>query len=431
MLRLLYELFYKITMFALVDCNNFFVSCEKVFRPDLKGKPVLVLSNNDGCAVSRSQEIKNLGIPMGAPYFKYKHILEKHSAKTFSGNFSLYGNISQRVMSCLRHINGPIEVYSIDEAFLDITHIPEKEYDNYAYEIKTAVLQWTGIPISIGIAPTKTLAKAANHIAKTQPEYNNVCVFTKDNTDILLQKISVSDIWGIGRQLSKKLSTHGITNAYQLKQEPIEKIKKLLHTNGVYKSLELRGQPCTQIDTEFLYIRKGILSSRSFGSPIITLNELKEATALYTARACHKLRKQHSLAQTITVFIKTNRHSKPYYSNSYTIQLEEPTNYTPTFISAAHKGLLRIYQNNKHYKKAGIYLSNIRPAHQKQSSLFENTKDNEKKDRIMKTLDRLTAKHGSQSIFIAAEGIKKQWYAKSETRSPAYLTNWKELPKSH
>ncbi|MBN2100492.1 Y-family DNA polymerase [Candidatus Dojkabacteria bacterium] len=421
----------KTRLFALVDCNNFYASCERVFNPNLRNKPIVVLSNNDGIIIARSQEAKELGIQMGAPLFKTQAHIDKHNVYVFSSNFTLYGDMSNRVMRILHRFSPEVEIYSIDEAFLSLINLKLDTSTRYCTHIRETVRQWTGIPISIGIAPTKTLAKAANKLAKKIPELNGILDLT-DHPKIneLLNQLSVSDIWGIGRKYAKFLQSHNIHTAMQLKNASDKWIQKHMTISGLRTIWELRGISCINLEDD-TQPRKGILSSRSFSHPVETLNELKESVAKHTTIAAEKLRSQNSSAAQISVFITTNRfNNSPQYSNSATVSLSEATDYTPKLIEYSHKALEKIFKPGYLYKKAGVMIPQTIPSDSTQKNLLtpcsENTYHTNKK--IMETIDRLNLRWGRATIKTAAEGIKQEWKTKMEKRTPRYTTRWDEIP---
>lgn len=419
-------------MYALVDCNNFFVSCERVFRPDLENKPVIVLSNNDGCAVARSNEVKALGIPMGAPIFKYKDLVAKHNIQLFSGNFPLYGDISNRIVQVLRKFTPQLEVYSIDESFLKLNHLPEKDLLKHGQIIKQAVAKWVGVPVSVGIAPTKTLAKAANEIAKMHSQFSGVLYLMGQNelgsNSDLLELLPINDVWGVGRQHTKLLKAHGIFTAQQLRDLPLNWVEQKLHVQGKRMVMELRGTVCFTTNNH-LEPRKTVITSRSFGTPVTEFQDLKEAVASYVCRAAEKLRQEDLQARFITVYLKTSPHRRDvrYYSNSYTISLPEPSNYNPLLIEKSIEALKHIYLPNLAYKKAGILLSELVPTSQTQLNLLESVSNRTTQLQLMKVVDKINHHYGSRTIRQAATGLSKPWKLKQQSRSPRYTTKWSEI----
>ncbi|MFH1547219.1 MAG: Y-family DNA polymerase [bacterium] len=419
--------------YCLVDCNNFFASCERVFNPKLKNKPVVVLTNNDGCIVARSNEVKKLGIPMGAPYFKYKNELINHGVAVFSSNYELYGDMSNRVMKTLFDFTPNIEIYSIDEAFLDFTGLYLSDFDDYGRKIRNTVTKNTGIPISVGIAKTKTLAKIATEIAKKDKILDGVLDISNVYPNVIdnyLKKIEVVDVWGIGRRNSMKLQIRDINTAYDLKNMNLKDARKLLTVTGQRTVMELNGISCIPIG-EVPDPKKNIASTRSFGRPVTTFNELSESVASYCARACEKLRDQNSKAYTIMVFILTNRFSKyePFYANSAVSTLYKASSYTPDITKAAISCLEKIYLDGKNYKKAGVILSNIVPEENFQMSVFEryDPKNNKEESNIMKAVDHLNHVYGNNTVVSLTEGIEKRWKMRRELLSQRFTTNWNEL----
>jgi DNA polymerase V len=402
--------------YALIDCNNFFVSCERAFNPSLNNKPVIVLSNNDGCVISRSNEAKALNIPMGIPLFKIKDIINQHNVVVCSSNFRLYGDISKRVMISLQILCDKIEPYSIDEAFTSISCLQEGHF------IKKKIMQWTGIPTSVGIGKTKTLAKAANEIAKKYPQFKGVLEINDLN---LLKLLPIEDVWGVGRQYSKHLKACKVYTAYDLIQKTDEWIHQKMKTPGLQTVFELRGTECKTLKTKNTH-RKSVLSSRSFGKPVTTLSELKEAVATYINTAARKLRSENLVTSRVTTFINTGKsqYGTSYY-NSEETDLLVATNFTPDLIKLAHENLEKIFKPNIKYKKAGVLFTNLKPANPTQLSITEEVKNTEP---LMQTIDYLNEKWGKYAIHPASTGIKKHWQMKSNMRSQEFTTNWKELP---
>lgn len=416
------------TVFALVDCNNFYVSCERLFRPELEGRPVVVLSNNDGCIIARSNEAKALGIPMGAPYFKNRSFIEKNKVKVFSSNYVLYGDLSQRVMSILQQAEPEVEIYSIDEAFIRLPKSNGVNLTEYARSLRKTVKKNIGIPVSIGIAPTKTLAKIANRIAKKEPRRQGVLDLTNcDSLDVLLAGIPVGDIWGIGRRNREKLNRQNIVTALDLKNGDDEWIRKHLSVVGLRTVMELRGTPCIPIDDEPTS-RKSVVCSRSFRKAVSSLADLGEAVASYVSIAAKKLRQEGLMAANLQVFILTNRHRTdlPQHSGSLMIRLRQPTASTPDIIKYALQGLKRIYKNDFAYQKAGVMLTELTNKGKIQQNLFQPPPPNN--GAVMDALDRINNRWGGNTIQYASSGIAKPWRMSQEHKSPAYTTSWKELP---
>ena len=422
---------------ALIDCNSFFCSCERLFRPELRNRPVGVLSNNDGCFVSRTNELKALGVAMGTPYFKVKDLCEKHNVAIFSSNFALYTNLSDRVMSVLSRFAPTIEVYSVDEAFLDLTGL-QVDFNHYAREIRDTVYREVGIPVSVGIAPTKTLAKIANHIGKKSKKANGAVVLLEERLqDIALEKTEVEDIWGIGRKNSIKLRSLGVKNAYQFKVfKNTFMIQKIFTKLGRMTQDELRGIPCFELEP-FSEKKKEIMCSRSFGTPVVSLRELRESVANYATNASEKMRKQQSACAVIEVFCRSNPFSmndEQYYARSYK-KLLTPTCDTRKIIKYAWNVLDELFKMGIVYKKAGICLSSFEDHDQIQPSLFnsgDELKDDSKTVKLMKVMDEINAREGAGAIRLMACGIdNKSWAMKRDKLSPRYVTGWLNLPKAN
>jgi len=415
-------------VFALVDCNNFYASCERVFQPSLNTTPIGVLSNNDGCIVAMSKELKKLGIPRGKPAFKIFHLLKKYNIKLFSSNYALYGDISNRVMETLSQFTPDMEVYSIDEAFLRLTEFQHLDLNEYGNEIKRTVFKWTGIPVSVGIGRTKTLAKIAARIAKKYRKFNGVFnIVDHPKIDKILEIIPVDKVWGIGRQYAKKLRKHGIINAYRLSQTPEYWAKRQLTIVGLRTVRELQGVSCIDFEMDIIP-RKEIICSRSFGTLITELPDLQEAAASYCTRAVEKLREQNLVASQVTVYLTTNRFKdEPQYANYSTSTLIVPSAYTPDFLKVIKRILKRIYRPNYNYKKVGVMISDI--MHQRNAPLYffyPNYLDDKRKD-IMDRVDSINKIWGTNTIRYAASGSKQKWQMRREFLSPAYTTNWDDL----
>ena len=412
---------------ALIDCNSFYVSCERLFNPKIRRKPVVVLSNNDGCIVSRSNEAKALGIKMGEPYFKAKDIIIKNNVQVFSSNYSLYGDLSRRVMRTLKRFNSDIEVYSIDEAFMDLSNFSDDEVLNVGQEIRSTVLQWTGIPTSIGIAKTKTLSKVANHIAKKKK--SGVTNFIGiENIDPLLEKVDINDVWGVGRQLTKFYHKNGIYNAKQLKNKSNTWIKKNSNVLGSRTAMELRGISCIDLEkTESK--RKSCVVSRSFGQRIEKYQELKEAVASYCLNASEKIRSESLIAKSITVFIRTSPFQSRfgYYSNSKTVDFPIATNNSIEIVKTALTTLESIFKNGYRYQKAGVILTNLSES-TNGKNLFSSEKD-EKISCLMRSIDNTNYRYGRSSISLASAGVQKRWNMKREYSSKIDTSDFYCLPK--
>ncbi len=411
---------------ALIDCNSFYVSCERLFNPKIRKKPVVVLSNNDGCIVSRSNEAKALRIKMGEPYFKAKDIIIKNDVQVFSSNYSLYGDLSRRVMRTLKRFNSDIEVYSIDEAFMDLTNFSDSEVLDVGQEIRETVLQWTGIPTSIGIAKTKTLSKVANHIAKKKK--SGVTSFIGiDNIDPLLERVDINDVWGVGRQLTKFYHKNGIYNAKQLKNKSNTWIKKNSNVLGSRTAMELRGISCIDLE-KTKSKRKSCVVSRSFGQRIEKYQELKEAVAGYCLNACEKIRSETLVAKSITVFIRTSPFQSRfgYYSNSKTIDFPIGTNDSIEIVKTALTALESIFKNGYRYQKAGVLLSGLSEA-TNNKNLFSSEKD-EKINSLMKSIDNTNYRYGRSTLSLASAGVHKRWNMKREYSSKIDTADFHYLP---
>jgi DNA polymerase V len=413
-------------IFALVDCNNFYASCERVFDPRLKNRPIVVLSNNDGCIVARSNEVKALGIPMGVPYFEQKGVIKKHKIAVFSSNYQLYGDMSQRVMDSLRLFAPDMEVYSIDEAFLRLDHLHLRDLYDYCTTLRAKVMQWTGIPVSIGIGPTKVLAKVANRVAKKQTDNGVFDIRSRQAQDEILKTLEVDKLWGIARRWAERLHRIGIETALELRDASPTIIRKQLSVVGERLVRELRGHSC--IDLEDVQPRKNIMSSKSFGNLLTNKETLEEALANYAARACEKLRQQNSRAQAVYVFVQTNgfRETDKQYNNALTCPLTVPTSDTRTIIEAAKFCLSRIYKPGYRYKKTGIMLMDLIPASLEQKHLFADS-DPRPSDHLMGVVDRINQEHGPDTLFFGAQGVAREWKMRCGLRSPRYTTQWDEL----
>lgn len=416
-------------VFALVDCDNFYASCERIFRPCLVGKPVVILSNNDGCIISRSNEAKALGITMGTPFYQCKPLIADHGIEVFSSNYALYGDISQRVMTVLSGFTPRLEIYSIDEAFLSLDHILTEQLESYGHQIQNHVRQWIGVPVSLGIGPTKTLAKIATRLAKKKKDYTGVCNLTGSvDIDSLLHQIEVEDIWGIGRNSAHWLKKNGIHTALHLKYSDEKWIEKHLTVVGLRIVLELRGTSCLPLE-DIPLARKGIVCSRSFGRPVTRQVELEEALAEYCSRAAEKLRNQHSVAAFLQVFVMTNRFRKEsYYCNSASIRLPNPSADTIFLVQQAHACLHRLFREGCIYQKVGVMLAGITPDQVQQIELFAETDQQDRRKVIMEALDRINDKWGNHSIRLASTGIDQTWAMRQAMRSNRYTTQWNELP---
>jgi len=411
---------------ALVDCNSFYVSCERLFNPKIRKKPVVVLSNNDGCIISRSNEAKALGIKMGEPYFKEKDVIVKNNIQVFSSNYSLYGDMSRRVMRTLKRFNSDIEVYSIDEAFLDLSNFSDDEVEDVGKEIRETVLQWTGIPTSIGIAKTKTLSKVANHIAK-KTQSGVVSLIGIENIDPILKKIEINNIWGVGKQLTKFYHKNGVYNAEQLKNKSNTWIKKNSNVLSSRTAMELRGISCVDLETTTSK-RKSCVVSRSFGKKVEKFQELKEAIAGYSLNASEKIRSESLVAKSITIFVRTSPFQNRYgfYSNSKTVDLPIATNNSIEIVKVALNALETIFKNGYRYQKAGVMLSRLSDS-ANGKNLFSSEKD-EKINNLMKSIDNTNYRYGRSTLSFASAGVHKRCNLKREYSSKIDTANFYCLP---
>lgn len=416
--------------FALVDCNQFYVSCERVFQPHLWHKPVGVLSNNDGCIVALSPEMKALGIKRGTPAFKIAHLVKKYDIQLFSSNYTLYGDMSARVMKILSDFAPELEIYSIDEAFLDLQGLPVDDLLEYGSKIRKTIYKWLGIPVSVGIAPTKTLAKVANRVAKKFPGYHgvfNICDHPR--FEDILKWVQVQDVWGVGYRYAAKLNEYGIKNAWDLSRVNQKWVEQKMTIVGLRTVKELNGISCIDMELDIMP-KKQIISSRSFGKPVADLAQLQEAAADYCHVAARKLRQQHCLANTIMVYLTTNRfRDEPQYANYASATLATPSAYTPDFISAAAKLLKSIYRSGYKFKKVGVMLSNIIPEKQAPLDFFEPVYIDDNRKTIMDCVDYMNDVWGAGTLAYAAAGINKKWQMKREMLSNHYTSNWKQLLK--
>ena len=417
-------------MFALADCNNFFASCERVFCPDLQGKPVIVLSNNDGCAVARSNEAKALGIKMGAPFFKIKHIVEKNNVAVFSGNMALYGDMSQRVRWVLEEFAPAVEVYSIDEAFLDLRGMDNVDFDAYAKKISSECWRQTSIPVSVGIAPTKTLAKIASKLCKQYPKLRGGCYMHRpQDIEKVLRKFPIEDVWGVGRKSCAKLLSMGVKTAWDYTQLPENAVRKLLALPGVRTWRELRGEPCIEFEDGF-EAKQSICVSRSFAHEITDVEELAEQIANFASSMAEKLRQQRSVACEMAVFAYTNRfkdNEPQTYGNSL-VHFEQPTNDQRTIVSSAVAAAHELYKRGYGYKKAGVVATHIMQESDVVHSLFEDSEAAEREHRITSALDAINGTFGRGTVKLAAQGSGRI-KSSSEKQSPHYTTLWDDLPK--
>ncbi|WP_303047289.1 translesion error-prone DNA polymerase V subunit UmuC [Vibrio parahaemolyticus] len=422
---------YPMPVFALVDCNNFYASCEKLFRPDLKDTPVVVLSNNDGCVVARSREAKLLGIKMGVPVFQIKAEMQRHGILAFSSNYALYADLSSRVMRTLEEMAPRVEVYSIDEAFLDLTGIESAiSLVEFGQQVRERIGHWIGITVCVGIAPTKTLAKLANHAAKKYPATQGVVDLTNpDRQRRLLALVPVDDVWGVGRRHSKRLNALGITTALDLANASPRAIRDQFSVVLERTVRELNGESCIELE-EIPPTKKQIVCSRSFGVKVTHFELLREAVCEYATRATEKLRKEQQQAKVLTVFIRTSpfKDNEPQYSNSASGELLIPSCDTRDFIELANHLLKRIWKDGFRYAKAGVMLSDFYDPGMFQPGLFDDVSTRSNSQQLMSVLDTIN-QSGAGKVFFAGQGTKKDWSMKREHLSPAYTTRWDQLPR--
>jgi len=414
-------------MFALIDCNNFYASCERLFRPDLRNQPIVVLSNNDGCVIARSNEAKALGIAMGEPFFKIKGLSRQHKVQVFSSNYTLYGDLSQRVMATIEAAWPQVEIYSIDEAFLDLRSMPPHLLDSFCLALQKTILKVTGIPTSIGIGPTKTLAKLANYICKKELK---IPTFNISEQRHWLHKIPVGEVWGVGRRWQKKLTERGIYSAGDLADSNAPIIRKQFNVVLMRTAMELQGISCTSTDEA--PARQSIMSSRSFGVMQTQFSALASAVSSHCARACEKARKQDLLVQRVYVFVRSNpfREDLTQYTNSMDCRLTIASNDTRVITQAAKMCLKRLFKSGVAYKKAGVMLEELISSSQQQLNLFHQPEPGAmvKQAQVMNVVDAINQRFGSNAIKLAAEGYDRSWAMQSDMRSPCYTTRWEDLP---
>ncbi len=422
-------------IFALVDVNNFYVSCERVFQPKLEGVPMVVLSNNDGCAVARSSEVKALGIKMSAPWFKLKDLAKAHGIVAYSSNYTLYGDMSNRVVSILQSFCPDIEVYSIDESFLRVETVNHLYGGNLilGQKIRGRIQQWTGLPVCAGFGHSKTLAKFANHLAKKNPAFNGVCDTTCMSDSELqawMRKVDVAEVWGVGRRISARLSEQGITSVAGLRAASPSHVRALFGVVMERTVKELQGTPCLELE-DVPPDKQQIMSSRSFGDMVRDFDGLRESIAMHVHTASEKLRRQNSLARALHVFAYTNRFREhdPQYHASIIVALPEPSNDVMQMTQAAIKGLRRVFRSGYAYKKAGVMLLGLSSTQGNvQASIFDDASATEKSTKTMRVLDALNHRFGRGTLRTAAMGTQQRWTMRSENRSPRYTTSWDELP---
>jgi len=415
-------------MLALADCNSFYASCERVFDPRLRGRPVVVLSNNDGCVVTRSAEAKALGIIVGVPFFQIRDLVKRHSIVVRSSNYTLYGDLSARVMAVLGRFTPHLEIYSIDEAFLDLGGMPLDHLVDYGRTIRRTVLRWTGIPVSIGIGPTKTLAKVANHLAKNAPAAEGVWSLADPRERIaVLSRLDVQDIWGIGVRLAARLKRAGIATALDLCEASPSHVRRLVGVVGQRTALELGGLPCIGMEDAPPPPAKSIVRSRSFGRPVERREELEEAVATHVTRAAEKLRLHRRVAGMLSVFVATSRFLERPYANLATVPLDPPTDDTSRLIHAAIVALRPIFREGLQYQRAGVMLTGLEPLAGLTESLFVQY-DRDRSARLMAAVDNVNRRLGPDTLRYAAAGFARPWHMRREHASPHYTTRWDELP---
>jgi DNA polymerase V len=411
-------------MYALIDCNNFYASCERVFQPRLNGKPIVVLSNNDGMVIAKSNEAKALGLDLGMPYFEIRDVLEKHNVHVFSSNYTLYGDFSRRVVETLRELTSDIEVYSIDECFADLKDFLHLDLLKYGHTMRDPVKQWTGIPVSVGIAPSKTLCKVANKLAKKGPGV--MLLDTPEKIENALRDYPIEDIWGVGWQRAKLLRLNGVGTALQLRNMPDHWIRKKMSVTGLRMVHELRGIPCIPLE-EHPPAKKQIICSRSFGHFITELKEIEEAMVSYATRAAERMRQQGMVTRDILVWFETSRHNGPFYCGSRVQGLPRMTNYTPDILKATLAATRKIFRKGLRYRKGGVMVLELVPAVTRQFDMLF-PRNEEKQESVMAALDKVNRKYGDNTLFYAATGIRREWKMLRQMKSPHYTTQWAELP---
>lgn len=418
-------------MFALVDVNSFYASCETAFRPDLKGRPVVVLSNNDGCVIARNAEAKTIGVKMGDPYFRQKDLFRRCGVVCFSSNYELYADMSSRVMATLEALSPRCEIYSIDEAFCDLSGVRNcRVLEDFGRELKDAVYQNTGLAVGVGIAQTKTLAKLANHAAKKWQKQTGgvVDLSNLERQRKLMSALPVDDVWGIGRRIGKKLEAMGIKTVLELADTDIRFIRK--HFNVVLERTvrELRGEPCLELE-EFAPVKQEIVCSRSFGERITNYDAMRQAICSYASRAAEKLRGEHQFCRFISTFVKTSPFAlnEPYYGNSASVKLLTPTQDSRDIIAAATRSLDAIWKDGHRYQKAGVMLGDFFSQGIAQLNLFDDNAPRRDSEKLMEVLDHLNAKDGKGTLYFAGQGIQQQWQMKREMLSPRYTTRFSDL----
>lgn len=417
---------------ALIDGNNFYVSCERVFNPALEGRPMVVLSNNDGCVVARSQEVKDLGVKMGVPWHSLKALCQQHPILACSSNYALYGDMSHRMHGVIGQYSPDQEIYSIDESFLDLTAFTHLDLTAYAQQMRARVRQWLGLPVCVGIGPNKTLAKLANHIAKKRRQFDSVCDLCRispQEISAIFQETAVGEVWGVGPRISKRLIEQGIQTVADLRAADPPSMRRGYSVVLERTVRELRGESCIGIE-DIVPDKQQIMCSRSFGALVGTEQDLAEALTTYAANATEKLRRQRSLAGSLQVFIRTNpfREKDPQYSRGMTLPLADPTDDTLLITSAALTGLKHLFKPGYAYQKAGIMLLDLQPLSARQPTLFDDVASLERRRKLMSVMDTINSEFGRGSLRLASSGTKPAWAMRQERRSPRYTTQWTELP---
>lgn len=422
----------KRPIFALIDCNNFFVSCQRLFRPDLEGQPVVVLSSNDGCVVARSNEAKLLGIPMGAPAFKWREVFKRYQVIQFSGNFELYGDISRRITQLLISMTPRIEVYSVDESFLDLSQLKIKDYTAWGRAVRADILRYVGIPVSIGIAPTKTLAKLASDHAKKEPEHHgalNMVGIDIEEHVAHLQRLPLKDVWGIGWRLSPQLQALGINTAYDLTCLTPGLARQLMGVHGEHLVYELNGTSCLPLEMAGK-VRKSIARTRTFGEDVTNSHAIEAAIATFVSRAAFRLRESHQLTRRASLFLATNKHKPGYRRWSREVRFGMPTADTGQITAALMHALADIYDKRAAYYRAGVMLYDFVPANVLQTDLLGavDVKKHLGSEARMRAMDQVNERYGKRHLYYAAEDLGNKWEPRQSLRSPRYTSRWEELP---
>jgi len=418
-------------MYGLADCNNFFVSCERVFQPALNGRPVIILSNNDGCVIARSNEAKRLGIKMGHPFFQLDTLIKRHNIAVFSSNYALYSDMSRRVQQTLRSICPATEVYSIDESFLNLRGVKDEELDAFGHYVSAKVLKDTGIPISVGISHTKTLAKIASKLCKQYPKLRGSCYMHRpQDIEKVLRKFPVEDVWGIGRRFSAMLKSRNISTAYDFAQQPLDFVRSKMHLGGMKTWYELHGRPCIEFETQ-IPDKQQIMVSRSFSKELDTVEDVKEQVALFISMAAEKLRRQRSVCQAMHVFLLTNRfrHEQEQHYDNRLVTLPAPSDSTVELADIAVRTVTQLFRQGTFYKKAGVALTQISPKESVQTVLFDEV-DREKHDKLMLALDKINEKQGQRAVVVATAGFDGIRMNRNHL-SQNYTTDWNDILEIH